>query len=114
MLEQIVIQGVHYHLSETTMEFIREKLEKLSYLHERIVDGTLRIIHEKNEYKAEVDIHFNHGARIHLHVSHEQLYPAVKNLIHKLKKSAAEEKEKIKDYHSHHIAHRHLDNGNNS
>lgn len=114
MLDQIVIQGIHYHLSENTMQFIREKLEKLSYLDERIVDGTLRIIHEKNEYKAEVDIHFNHGARIHLQVTHEQLYPAVEDLLHKLKKTALEEKEKIKDYHNHHSAHRHIDTGDAS
>lgn len=110
MLEQITILGVHYHLSENTSNFIKEKLEKLSYLNEMIVDGTLRIIHEKNEYKAEIDIHFNHGKILHLEVVHEQLYPAIENLMHKIKKMAAEEKEKVKDYHNHHVNHRHVEN----
>ncbi len=107
MLEQIGIQGVHYHVSEKTTQFIREKLEKLAYLQDRIVDGMLRIIHEKKEYKVEVGIHFTHGAHVHLQVINEQLYPAIENLIHKLKKTASEEKEKTKDYHNHHFTHRH-------
>ena len=107
MLDQIKVLGVHYHVSETTLEFIGEKLDKLSYLKDRIVDGTLRIIHEKNSFKVEIDIHFNHGKRIHLHSTRDQLYPAIETLIHKLRKTAADEKQKLKDYHNHHIEHHH-------
>lgn len=101
-MNQISIQGIHYHLSETTEAYIREKLEKFSYLSDRIVDGILRVIHEKDQYTVEIDVHFNYGTKLHLHAAHSQLYPAVENLMDKLKVAASDEKKKIKDYHNHH------------
>lgn len=101
MLSQIELRGIHYHISESTESFIKEKFSKFDYLKHLIVDGTIRIIKETNLFKIEVDIHLRHNRAIHFETKHELLYPAIETMGHKLKQILSDEHKKNKDHKSH-------------
>ncbi len=103
MLEQIQLHGIHYHLGDTTREFIQEKLSKFDYLKGFIVSGDIRIIKESHQFKIEADINTKrHHKKIHCETEHELLYPAIENLVHKLKKILSDEHEKVTHHKEHH------------
>lgn len=111
MLEQIQIQGIHYDLSNHTIEFIKEKLSKIDFLDSFITDGTIRIIRDGEHYKAEADIHLHKKHHLHIDTKHEQLYPAVENLVHKLRHKLSEEHKKVMSHHKAHTPSVHHGNG---
>ena len=103
MLEQIKLHGIHYHISNSTKEFIQEKLSKFDYLKDYIVDGDIRIIKESHKFKIETDMNIKrHHKKIHFETEHELLYPAIENMTHKLKKNLSDEHEKFTHHKRHH------------
>jgi len=89
------VKGVHYHVSDTTKEFIDKKLVRLDYVKEMIVDLPLTIIKEKKGYRVECDIHFRWGSYNHIHTEDFDLYPAIEKLFDKIETKATREKDKI-------------------
>lgn len=102
MIEQIEIQGVHYTVSDTTIQFIEEKLSKIEYMKKTITFGTIRIIRDNDQYTLEADIHCNNKSQIHIDTTDKLLYPAIENLMHKLKHKLSDIHKKITSHHKHH------------
>lgn len=95
------IKGVHYEITDVTREFIDQKLEKLRYASDMIVDLMLVLEKETKDWKAEAKVNFRWGAQAHLDETDINLHAAIERLVHRLDQKVSKEKEKIKDHHPH-------------
>ncbi len=98
MLDQIQLQGIHYHISDSTKEYIHEKLSKFDHLHDLIIDGKIRILKESSGFKVEIDLHLKQHQIVHHETEDHLLYPAIENAIHKLKKILSNKHMKAVDH----------------
>jgi|GEM_PF-218133 len=88
------IRGVHYHVSETTHDFIEKKLHRLDFAKEYIVDLTVTINKESHGYKVDGKAHFRWGVVVVVEEEAHELYGAIEIMIDKLEKSVRKEKKK--------------------
>lgn len=113
MIKQIKIESVHYELSDATKTFIEEKLTKLDYLNKIITDGFIRVVRDSEKYKIEADLHLQNKQRIYIKNTDDKLYPAIENLVHKLKHKLSEVHKKMtshkKPHHKETLHHKIID-----
>lgn len=93
------IKGVHYEISEATRDFISTKLEKVKYAEEYIVDLLFTLTKQSKNWKAEANVNFRWGARVHLEEEAENLHAALEKLIDKADAKISKEKAKVQDHH---------------
>ncbi len=92
------IKGIHYELSERTVEQIEKKVKKIEFAKDMIVDLFFKIEREKSEYIIDVNINFRWGLSHHIKVSNHDLYDAIDVVIDKLKQKIIKEKEKVQEH----------------
>ena len=94
----IQIEGVHYHISETTKEFINGLVAKLHH-DDMVQDLTLHIEKNSNEtYELKADIHFKWNERDHIGLSNERvLYQGIETLMEKVSRKIKKAAEKHRD-----------------
>jgi putative sigma-54 modulation protein len=85
-------------VKDETKEFIQEKLEKLEFAQDYIVDLGFTLTRENPEYEVEVKLHLKWGhqsvIKVHSHDLHEGINALIDKLDHKVRK----EREKITDH----------------
>ncbi|TVR00425.1 MAG: HPF/RaiA family ribosome-associated protein [Spirochaetaceae bacterium] len=92
------VQAVHFDLRDETREYIDEKLQKIDYAKDMIVDLEFILVRETHEFELEVKTHFRWGlSHVIKHKSFD-LHPGLEVLISKLEKKVRKEKEKIKEH----------------
>ena len=92
------IKGIHYEVSERTIEQIEKKVKKLEFAGDMIVDLLFRMERDKTGYIIIADINFRWGLSHHIKVTDHDLYDGIDKVIDKLKNKVAREKEKIQSH----------------
>lgn len=93
----IEIRGVHYHISDTTHEFIEKKLHRIEFAQEYIVDLTVTVNKESHGYRVDGKAHFRWGVHVIVEEESHELYEAIELMIDKLEKAVRKEKKKKVD-----------------
>ncbi len=92
------IKGIHYEVSDRTVEQIEKKVKKLEFAKDMITDLLFKIEREKTGYVINSDVNFRWGLSHHIKVSNHDLYDAIDSIIDKLKHKISKEKEKIQEH----------------
>lgn len=92
------IKGIHYEISEKTIEQIEKKAKKLEFATELVKRLIFRIEKDKSGYIISVDINFSWGLDHHIKVTDHDLYDGIDIIIDKIKSKITKEKEKIQDH----------------
>jgi putative sigma-54 modulation protein len=95
---EIEIKGVHFDVEEETHDFIMEKLEKLEFANEYIVDLHFTLTKENPDYVAEAKLHLSWGHSSVIKVHAYDLHEAINALIDKLDHKVHKERDKITDH----------------
>jgi putative sigma-54 modulation protein len=104
---QVTISARHGHLSSATQDKIREKLAKLSRLHDRLSSIQVTVDLEKAEQIGlEVRVKAEHAEEFVAQVVAEELVGALDGVIHKLEMQLRKHKEKITDHKA--TSHKHI------
>lgn len=97
---ELGIKGVHLDLKDETKEYIEEKLEKLDFARDYIVDLDFTLTKDNPDYEVEAKLHLKWGhqsvIKVHSFDLHEGIHALIDKLDHKIRK----EREKITDYKS--------------
>jgi len=93
------IKGVHYDITDVTRGFIQEKIGKVKYADEHIVDLLFTLTKQPKDWKAEVNVHLRWGTHIHLEEIAFNLHEALEKLIDRLDAQVSKEKAKVQDHH---------------
>jgi putative sigma-54 modulation protein len=96
---KVEIKGIHLEITERIQSYIDEKLPRLDFAKDLIVDFMLNLTKEKSLFKADATINFRWGASTHLGVESFDLITAIDELFDKLEAKVEKEKSKIKDHH---------------
>ncbi len=94
----IEMKGVHFDLSDDTREFIEEKLQKIDFARDYIIDVLFTMTKEKNQFICEVNINFRWHKRAHIRVEDHSLHEGLERLIDKMQDKVRKEKEKVKEH----------------
>ena len=92
------IRGVHYDVSDRTVEHIEKKVKKLEFAGDMIVDLLFKLERDKTGYIINVDINFRWGLSHHIKVTDHDLYDGIDKIVDKLKIKVTREKEKIQSH----------------
>lgn len=88
------IRGIHYHISDTSKEFIERKLQRIDFAKDYIIDLAVIISKEPHGYEAEGKAHFKWGTQVMVKESGFELYEAIELLMDKLEHAVRKEKGK--------------------
>ena len=92
------VKGVHYNISDTTLEFFNKKLERINFAKDNIVDLLITVTKEKQGYRIDGNIHFRWGKSAHIGVECFELYEGIESFIDKLELKVRKEKSKVKSH----------------
>ena len=92
-------KGIHVEITERIQNYIDEKLPRLDYAKDLIVDFLLNISREKSLFKVEATINFRWGAAKHVGVENYDLTVGIDELFDKVDAMVEKEKSKVKDHH---------------
>ena len=92
------IEAVHFDLREETRDWIDEKLTKLDFAHDYIIELEFHFKLEKHEYELDVEIHFRWGQKHVIKLKAFDLHEGINRLIDKLEQKVRREKDKVKDH----------------
>lgn len=95
---ELEIKGVHFTVHDDTREFIKEKLEKLEFAADYIVDLDFTLTRENPEFLAEVKLHLSWGLTSVIKVRSFDLHEAINTLIDKLDHKIRKERDKVTDH----------------
>ena len=95
---ELEIKGVHLDVKDETKEFIEEKLEKLDFAKEYIVDLDFTLTKENPMYEVEVKLHLKWGHQSVIKVSSFDLHEGINTLIDKLDHKVRKERDKVTDH----------------
>ena len=97
---ELEIKGVHIDVKDETKEFIEEKLEKLDFASDYIVDLAFTLTKENPQYEVEAKLHLKWGhqsvVKTHAFDLHEGINTVIDKLDHKVRK----ERDKVTDHKS--------------
>lgn len=97
---ELDIKGVHFDVKDETKDFIQEKLEKLEFAADYIVDLDFTLTKENPEYEVEAKLHLKWGHQSVIKVHAFDLHEGINALIDKLDHKVRKEREKITDHKS--------------
>lgn len=92
------VKGVHYELSEKTVEQFEKKMKRLEFASELISNLSFSVEREKNLYNLSADFTFTWGAAGYISLSNHDLYKGIDLIIDKLENKISKEKEKIQGH----------------
>jgi len=95
----VEIKGIHLEITRSIQDYLDEKMPRLDFASEHIVDFMLNLTREKSLFKVEATINFRWGASIHLGVKSFDLNKGIDEFFDKLEAKIEKEKSKIKDHH---------------
>lgn len=97
---ELMIKGVHYHVSDTTKDFINKKMEKIvKHAGEDITSLELSIVQEK-DFLVESHVNMKWGSVVHVNERDKELYPAIEKMIKRLDYALIQDKEKHHNNHA--------------
>jgi putative sigma-54 modulation protein len=96
---RLEIKGVHYDVTDVTREFLEEKLTKLDFATEQIIDLLITLTKGKKDWSAEVNVNFRFGVSAHISETDFNLHEAIVKMVDRLEHKIRKEKDKIQDHH---------------
>ncbi len=105
---ELKIEGVHYHLSEKTQEFVEQKLGGLHH-EDCLQDIRVTITQNSNEsFDLKANIHFRWHEVDHVEAKNErELYPGIDTLVEKILHLVDKQAGKHMAHHDHKKQDRH-------
>ncbi|MDR1894444.1 MAG: HPF/RaiA family ribosome-associated protein [Spirochaetales bacterium] len=94
----IEIKGIHYELSEKTLEQFQKKMKRLEFASDFIKTLEFSVEREKSLYNLSADFTFTGGNPSHLHISSHNLYEGIDLIIDKVENKISKEKEKMQNH----------------
>ena len=95
---ELEIKGVHFDVKDETKEFIEEKLTKLDFAKDFIVDLDFTLTRENPDYEVEAKLHLKWGHQSVIKVHSYDLHEGINTLIDKLDHKVRKEREKVTDH----------------
>ncbi|MFP4114290.1 MAG: ribosome hibernation-promoting factor, HPF/YfiA family [Spirochaetota bacterium] len=95
---ELEIKGVHFDVKDETKEFIEEKLAKLDFARDFIVDLDFTLTKENPDYEVEAKLHLKWGHQSVIKVHSYDLHEGINTLIDKLDHKVRKEREKVTDH----------------
>lgn len=95
----VEIKGIHVEVSERIRNYIDEKMPRLDFGKDLLVDFLMNISREKSLFKLDTTLNFRWGAVKHVGVENFDLNKGIDDLYDKLEAVIEKEKSRIKDHH---------------
>ena len=95
----IEIKGIHVEVSQRIRDYIDEKMPRLDFGKDLLVDFLMNISREKSLFKLDTTLNFRWGAVKHVGVENFDLNKGIDDLYDKLEAVIEKEKSRIKDHH---------------
>ncbi len=96
----VEIKGIHVEVSERIRNYIDEKMPRLDFGKDLLVDFLMNISREKSLFKLDTTLNFRWGAVKHVGVVNFDLNKGIDELYDKLEAVIEKEKSRIKDHHT--------------
>jgi putative sigma-54 modulation protein len=96
---KVEIKGIHLEITPGIKAYLDEKMPRLDYAKEHIVDLMLNLTKEKNLFKVDATVNFRWGAVTHIGVENFDLNQGIDELFDKLDAKIEKEKSRIKEHH---------------
>ena len=96
---KVEIKGIHLEITPGIKAYLDEKMPRLDYAKELIVDLLLNLTKEKNLFKVDATVNFRWSAVTHIGVENFDLNQGIDELFDKLDAKIEKEKSKIKEHH---------------
>ncbi len=90
------VRSVHFELSDKSRDYLDQKLERIGYAKDMIVDLIFVFTKEK-EFKLEATANFRWGLQAHVEERDFEVNPGIDKLMDKLEQKISKEKEKIQE-----------------
>jgi putative sigma-54 modulation protein len=94
---KVDIRSVHFELSEESKTYLTNKLERIGYAKDMIVDLLFVFTKDAKQYKVDVTANFRWGVQAHLQETSFEVNPGIDILMDKLDHKIAKEKQKIQE-----------------
>ncbi|SIQ59602.1 putative sigma-54 modulation protein [Alkalispirochaeta americana] len=95
----ITIKSVHFDASESTREFLEERLQKIDFATDKIVDLDFTLTREKDhQFEIEAKIHFRWGLRAVVKTKTYDLNQGIHELVDKVDMKVRKEVEKVQEH----------------
>jgi putative sigma-54 modulation protein len=95
----VEIKGIHLEVNKRTRDYIDDKMPRLDFAKDLIVDFLLALTKEKRRFGVEATINFRWGASTHIGVKAYDLFKGIDELFDKLESKIEKEKSKLKEHH---------------
>jgi putative sigma-54 modulation protein len=95
-------KGIHVEITQRIQAYIDEKLPRLDYAKDLIMNLQLNISREKSLFKVDATVNFRWGAVKHVGVENYDLTQGIDGLFDTLDEVVEKEKSKVKDHHGKH------------
>jgi putative sigma-54 modulation protein len=96
---KVEIKGIHLEITPGIQTYLDEKIPRLDYAKDHIVDLMISLTREKNLFKADATVNFRWGGVTHIGVENFDLNQGIDELFDKLDAKVEKEKSKIKEHH---------------
>ena len=90
------VRSVHFELGDATRAYLNDKLERVQYAKDMIVDLIILITKEK-DFKLEATANFRWGVQAHLEERDFEAHAGIDKLIDRLEQKIAKEKGKVQE-----------------
>ena len=95
---ELEIKGVHFDVKDETREFILEKLSRLEFASDYIVDLDFTLTRDNPDFEVEAKLHLKWGHSSVIKVRSFDLHEGINTLIDKLDHKVRKERDKITDH----------------
>jgi putative sigma-54 modulation protein len=96
---KVEIKGIHLEITPGIQGYLDDKIPRLDYAKDHIVDLMISLTREKNLFKADATVNFRWGGVTHIGVENFDLNQGIDELFDKLDAKVEKEKSKIKEHH---------------
>ena len=96
---KVEIKGIHLEITPGIQAYLDEKIPRLDYAKDHIVDLMISLTREKSLFKADATVNFRWGSVTHIGVENFDLNQGIDELFDKLDAKVEKEKSKVKEHH---------------
>lgn len=90
------VRSVHFSLGDKSREYLDQKLERIGYAKDMIVD-LIFVFTRERDFKLEATVNFRWGTQAHVEERDYDVNPGIDKLVDRLEQKIAKEKEKVQE-----------------
>jgi putative sigma-54 modulation protein len=92
------LKGVHFEVDAKTREYIDDKMPRLDFAKDLMVDFLLTLTREKRRFSLDATINFRWGTSRHVGVKAFDMFKGVDDLFDKLEAMIEKEKSRVQEH----------------